>query len=165
MDQIFPSGSAPKVPKSSCSSAVPAYIDICELSPLLSPFPKPSKEQVRQPGAKTTPYPPPHIQCHIHFTKWKESHSLCLARHIQQHSSCSKARQPGPKGEGVREADHLCRKESPLARAYGPSCCAGSQHRHPFGLLSATGYPSRTRYPQPAVRKQLVSAVAVNLCF
>ena len=85
MIQVFPAGPSPKVPTSSCSSAVPVHIHTCELSPLHSPFPKPSREQVTQLGVQmsptsTTPHPAPHPFC----AKWKESPSRCLARHIQQ---------------------------------------------------------------------------------
>lgn len=85
MAQVFPPGPAPKVPTSSHSSAVSAHIHTCELSPFLSPFPKPLREQVRQPGAQTSPTSTtPHPAPHPFYAKWKESLSLCLARHIPQ---------------------------------------------------------------------------------
>lgn len=125
MAQVFPPGPAPEVPTSSRCSAVPAHVHTCELSPLLSPFPKHSREQVRQPGAQpspisTTPHPAPHP----FHTKWKESPSLWpgASSSESEHSSRSKARHPGPKGDGVGDARHLCGEGSPPARTSGPSC-------------------------------------------
>lgn len=167
MAQVFPPGPAPKVPRSS-HSAVPAHIHTCKLSRLLVPFPKPSREQVRQPGAQTSPASTtPHPAPHRLYTKWKVSHCLCLPKAPSsegKHSRCSRARQPGPKGGGVGDAHHLCGEGSPPAGASGPSRCTRLQHRHPFGLLGSTGCPSSKRRPRPSVPKQPVSAAAVNLC-
>lgn len=168
MAQVFPPGAAPKVPRSS-HSVVPAHIhNTCKLSHLLMPFAKPLREQVRQPGAQTSPASTtPHPAPHRLYTKWKDSHCLCLPKASSsegKHSSCSRARQPGPKGGGVGDAHHLCREGSPPAGAAGPSCYTHLQHRHPFGLLGATRCPSSKRRPHPSVPKQPVSAAAVNLC-
>lgn len=107
MAQVFPPGLAPKVPTSIYFPAAPVHIHTCKLRPLLSPLPKPSREQLRQPGEQTlstsaTPHPAPHPL----YAKWKESPSLCLARSSQQErqaQQCPKARQPG-----LRGGDILC---------------------------------------------------------
>lgn len=161
MAQVFPPGPAPKVPRSS-HSAVPAHIHTCKLSRLLVPFPKPSREQVRQPGAQTSPASTtPHPAPHRLYTKWKDSHCLCLPKAPSsegKHSRCSRARQPGPKGGGVGDAHHLCGEGSPPAGASGPSRCTRLQHRHPFGLLGSTGCPSSKKTPTP------ICAQAASFC-
>lgn len=162
MAQVFSLGLTSKVPTSSYFSAAPAHIHTCKLSPLLSPFPKPSREQLRQPGAQTstTPRPAPHP---LH-TKCKEPPYLCLARSSQQRRQAQqspKGRQPRLRGGGVRDALCLCGEGAPRA---GPRGLAGLQHRRPFGLLDATGCPSSKRHPHPSVPRQPASAIAVSLC-
>lgn len=159
MAQVFPPGPASKAP-TSCSS--PHLHLFCVLSPLLSPFPKPSRDQLRQPGAQTsiTPHPAPHPL----YTKWKEVPSLCLARSSQQQRQAQQSprgRQPGWRGGGVRDALCLCGEGAPPA---GPCGEAGSQHRRPFGLLDVTGCPSSKSHPHPSVPRQPASAIVVSLC-
>lgn len=103
MAQVFPPGLASKVSTSSYFSAAPAHIHTFELSPLPSPFPKSSREQLKQPGAQksTTPHPAPHP---LH-ARGKESPSLCLARSSQQHRQAQQSpngRQLGLRGGGIR---------------------------------------------------------------
>lgn len=160
MAQVFPPGAASKVSTSSHFSSAPTHIHTCKLSPPLSPFPKPSREQLIQPEAQTstTAHPAPHPL----YTKWKESPSLCLARSSQQ----QKQAQQGPEGGGLRgggigDALCLCGEAAPPA---GPCGSDGLQHRRPLGLLDAIGCPSSKRHPHPSVPRQPASAKAVSLC-
>lgn len=101
MAPVFPPGPASKVPTNNHFSAAPAHIHTCELSPLPSPFPKPSKEQLRQPGAQTstTPHPAPHP---LH-TKWKESPLLGQGQPAAQASTAEPQREAAwAKGRGYQ---------------------------------------------------------------
>lgn len=172
MTQVFPSGPAPKVTTSISSSAVSAHIHTCKLIPLLSPFPKPSREQVRQPGAQTSlTSTTPHSAPHLFYARWKESPSLCLARSIQQQRWAQVAAakwgslDPKTKQRRSQRCSLPLQEGSSPVRASDISFYAGPELWYPFGLLSVTGLQSSKRHPHPFVLKQPVSAVAVKLAF